>query len=393
MLAPLFDKPAGRAGDVAQRPRCSASAFRRRNTTRWPAATATWRAVLRARLEKLACDFPPRRQLLRLAGLRPRAMPRRGEAAAALSATRATSTRSARGVDRVEHAAPRRSPSYLAGSADAARRPLRPARRAGLDDRRAAQRAVGARSPARPGPARASSSAPPPSRRCCPAASPTRCSRAGATQRRSRATSAERDRSAIYGGFHLYVMRRLMRGDSPPCHAALMDRLYRRQRHFYDLTRKYYLLGRDRLIAGLDAARRAAACSRSAAAPAAIWSLAARALSGCAASSASTSRPRCWTRRAGSSAGRARRAHRTRARRCHRRSIRHGCSACRLLAHLLLLQPVDDPRLAGGRWPGRWSGAGGRRAAHRRFRRPGAAAGLVPRRLARLAGAVPRQPA
>lgn len=35
-------------------------------------------------------------------------------------------------------------------------------------------------------------------------------------------------------------------------HAALMDRIYRGQRHVYDLTRKYYLLGRDRLIAGLD---------------------------------------------------------------------------------------------------------------------------------------------
>src|SRR5262245_52126520 len=33
--------------------------------------------------------------------------------------------------------------------------------------------------------------------------------------------------------------------------AELMDRLYRRQRHVYDFTRKYYLLGRDRLIARL----------------------------------------------------------------------------------------------------------------------------------------------
>ena len=31
-----------------------------------------------------------------------------------------------------------------------------------------------------------------------------------------------------------------------------MDAIYARQRHIYDLTRKYYLLGRDRLIAGLD---------------------------------------------------------------------------------------------------------------------------------------------
>ena len=30
-----------------------------------------------------------------------------------------------------------------------------------------------------------------------------------------------------------------------------MDRVYRPQRHIYDLTRKYYLLGRDRLIADL----------------------------------------------------------------------------------------------------------------------------------------------
>jgi S-adenosylmethionine-diacylgycerolhomoserine-N-methlytransferase len=31
-----------------------------------------------------------------------------------------------------------------------------------------------------------------------------------------------------------------------------MDRIYRHQRHIYDLTRKYYLLGRDELIAELD---------------------------------------------------------------------------------------------------------------------------------------------
>lgn len=31
-------------------------------------------------------------------------------------------------------------------------------------------------------------------------------------------------------------------------HSALMDRIYRHQRHFYDITRKYYLFGRDRLI-------------------------------------------------------------------------------------------------------------------------------------------------
>lgn len=36
-------------------------------------------------------------------------------------------------------------------------------------------------------------------------------------------------------------------------HGGLMDRIYRYQRHIYDVTRKYYLLGRDSMIAGLDA--------------------------------------------------------------------------------------------------------------------------------------------
>ena len=35
--------------------------------------------------------------------------------------------------------------------------------------------------------------------------------------------------------------------------AQLMDRMYRRQRHIYDLSRKFYLLGRDEAIAGLRA--------------------------------------------------------------------------------------------------------------------------------------------
>ena len=35
-------------------------------------------------------------------------------------------------------------------------------------------------------------------------------------------------------------------------HGALMDGVYRHQRFIYDITRKYYLLGRDRMIEGLD---------------------------------------------------------------------------------------------------------------------------------------------
>lgn len=36
-------------------------------------------------------------------------------------------------------------------------------------------------------------------------------------------------------------------------HARAMDRTYRWQRHIYDATRKYYLIGRDGMIDGLDA--------------------------------------------------------------------------------------------------------------------------------------------
>ena len=39
-----------------------------------------------------------------------------------------------------------------------------------------------------------------------------------------------------------------------------MDRMYRYQRHIYDLSRKFYLLGRDRLIRGLEPGRNARIC-------------------------------------------------------------------------------------------------------------------------------------
>lgn len=38
-------------------------------------------------------------------------------------------------------------------------------------------------------------------------------------------------------------------------HADLMDRVYRHQRHFYDATRKYYLIGRDPLLRDLNPPR------------------------------------------------------------------------------------------------------------------------------------------
>jgi len=37
-------------------------------------------------------------------------------------------------------------------------------------------------------------------------------------------------------------------GEEAAGHGALMDSVYRRQRHIYDLTRKYFLFGRDRML-------------------------------------------------------------------------------------------------------------------------------------------------
>ncbi len=65
------------------------------------------------------------------------------------------------------------------------------------------------------------------------------------------------DRSAIYGGFHIYGKKGVTEictnvDEKTETHANLMDGMYRYQRHIYDLTRKYYLLGRDRTIRNLD---------------------------------------------------------------------------------------------------------------------------------------------
>ena len=76
--------------------------------------------------------------------------------------------------------------------------------------------------------------------------------------------SPPQDRSSIYGGFHLYVFQRMSRTVETPAADVLMDRIYGRQRHIYDLTRRYFLLGRDTLIAELRPPR-AAVSSRSAA--------------------------------------------------------------------------------------------------------------------------------
>jgi S-adenosylmethionine:diacylglycerol 3-amino-3-carboxypropyl transferase len=81
--------------------------------------------------------------------------------------------------------------------------------------------------------------------------------------------------------------------------------------------------------------------------------------------------------------------HPPRSRRCH--DLR-SCLAVRragLLAHLRLLQPVDDAGLAGGARTRSGLAGAGRRVARRRFRRPGMPARMVPRRPAAVAEAFP----
>jgi len=51
----------------------------------------------------------------------------------------------------------------------------------------------------------------------------------------------------------MQAMEREHASHSAEAHGGLMDAIYRHQRHIYDATRKYFLLGRDRLIADLDA--------------------------------------------------------------------------------------------------------------------------------------------
>ena len=48
--------------------------------------------------------------------------------------------------------------------------------------------------------------------------------------------------------------------ERPADQAAAMDRMYRLTRHVYDVTRAYYLLGRDRLLAHLTTAPGTATC-------------------------------------------------------------------------------------------------------------------------------------
>jgi hypothetical protein len=170
-----------------------------------------------------------------------------------------------------------------------------------------------------------------------------------------------RDRSAIYGGFHLHV-KRDPADERLSANASVMDGIYRHQRHIYDLTRRYYLLGRNDLIAALKPPR-AARCSRSAAAPPAIscWRHGTTPMRG---SSASTSPPKCSNppRRPSRKTGSAIASDWPRA--TPPGLMPATCSrCCAVRPRVLLLQPLDDPRLGGRAGSGDAGRRAGRRAA------------------------------
>ena len=333
----------------------------------------------------------PRRQLLRLAGLRPLATA--DDAAGPLppylrrehfDAIRAR-------ADRVE-VLNRSITEYLARLPRRLARPLRPARRPGLDDRRAAERAV-----ARDHPHRAARRTRhlPHRRRTVAAARPAstpRCWRAGATRRSCRATSpratARRSMAASTSTSSKAddeptARRRGPDGPHLPAAAALLR------------PHPQVLSARPRPADRRSrAAARRAACSRSAAARRATSSPPRRAYP-----EAAVLRHRHLDRDAGHgapgrSAGPASPSRIGLAHGDATRSIRPALFGVPCFSRIFFsysLSMIPDWQAALDQaliWlPAR------RRTAHRRFRRPGAAAVVVPLRSAALAGAFPRAPA
>ena len=251
-LAPLFDKPVRALGKPRASCRFTASAFRRRNMRRSARARRTWRRCCASASRSSSCEFSIDGQLLRLAGVRPllfrTAAPARCRP---ISSARISTTIRDR-ADRVE-VLNRSFTEYLKSRPAAVARPLRAARRPGLDVGPAAERSVARDHPHRAPGARVIFRT---AARAEPAAGAGRRRRCWTQWRYEAEQSREltrRDRSAIYGGFHLYVLG----GDMTSVSSTdLMNRTYRHQRHIYDFTRKYFLLGRDRLIAQPRAARR-----------------------------------------------------------------------------------------------------------------------------------------
>ena len=165
-------------------------------------------AVLRERVERLACDFPIHENYFAWQAFgRGYDIEDRATRCRPICSAR-TTRRSVHGRDRVEvhHAS---LTDFLAEPAGALAAPLRAARRAGLDERRPDHRAVDRDRPHR---RRRGCPRHLPHRRCrirrCRASCRPDCWRRGCIcEAESKAFHAQ-DRSSIYGGFHVYTRRR-----------------------------------------------------------------------------------------------------------------------------------------------------------------------------------------
>ena len=146
-------------------------------------------------------------------------------------------------------------------------------------------------------------------------------------------------------------LQRMSRAAGSPTADALMDRIYGRQRHIYDLTRKYFLLGRDALIAELEPPAGGSVieigCGTGRNLIAAARAYPDAAFFGLDVSSAMLS-----TARANIRQSRARDADQAGARRRRAFRCRRAFRARYVRPRVLLLQPLDDPALARGARPG-----------------------------------------
>ena len=167
--------------------------------------------------------------------------------------------------------------------------------------------------------------------------------------------------------------------------AALMDRMYRRQRHIYDLSRKFYLLGRDEAIAAPSPrSRRQGAGDR-------LRHRAQSRQTGAGLSRGAALRPRRIAGNAGDRGGvdrarRARLAHRAWPRRTPRRSTRAAMFGCASFERVMIsyaLSMIPPWREALG--PSARCCRARRIAADRRFRRLRRVARPVQGRIAPLA--------
>ena len=211
-------------------------------------------AVLRSRLERLTCDFPLRENYFAWQAFgRAYAPGASGPLPPYLEERHYAQLRSRADRVDVRHAS---LTDVLHAHARRKRPSLRVARCAGLDDGRAAECVVGCdhsrgstRRPSdlphrRP---RDDSAGPDQSRHTIAV---------GSMLTRGRwplARSTAPQSMAVSTSMTLQISTEA--ADTGTSHQQAMDRMYRLQRHIYDASRRYYLLGRDRLVADLDVPR------------------------------------------------------------------------------------------------------------------------------------------